>query len=489
MSLKKLVTGRKLALRAKSEEKDNSELEESLRLKWKRNTFGFFDPFLRNCTKERDAIECIVTGTMPRWLSGTLLRNGPGMRKVGKHEYKHLFDGMALMQMFKIEKGKVIYKNKFLKSDSYRRNMKAQRIVVTEFGTRSHRDPCMTLFERMSNYFLCAEVFSDNNVVSYYNIGDELYAVSDTPFIRRIDPQSLKTYEKVDLRNYVAVNTSTSHPHTDSQGNTYNMGSNVGTYNVVMFPKKGGLDEGKVVASIPALRPLSPGYFHSFLMTDNYFVFIEQPLIISIPSVVWQQYSSGTNNRILKWRPQYKTRFFVVDRKSGQVLKQKYIADAFAFFHTINAYEDDGHLVVDICCFTDGKILECLTVKSIESATHSAQETDRQASLMQSSAQRFVFPVIHDLKKHEFQVGSDTNKLDYSSSKAVLEKNGSVYIVPEALTHVGASVAEMPQINYQSFNGKKYRYFYAITRREADYHLGLMKCDTVTKESFVLVLR
>jgi len=139
-------------------------------------------------------------------------------------------------------------------------------------------------------------------------VADEVYAVGDTPFMRRIDPNNLKTYERVDARSYVAVNTSTSHPHIDDNGDTYNMGSNVGTYNIVKYPRKGGFDQATVVASIPTLRPLSPGYFHSFVMTKNYFVFIEQPLVISIPTVVWEQYTGGTNSKILKWRPEYKVR-------------------------------------------------------------------------------------------------------------------------------------------------------------------------------------
>lgn len=210
------------------------------------------------------------------------------------------------MHMFKIGNGSVTYQNRYLRSDSFKSNMRAQRIVVTEFGTRSHSDPCKTLLQRLMSYFTMDEIFSDNDLVGFYPIGDDLYAIADTPFIRRIDPDTLKTFERVDLRKYVAVNTATSHPHTDSEGNSFNMGSNVGTYNITCFPKKGGLQEGSIAASIPTTRPFSPGYFHSFCITENYFVFIEQPLIISIPTVLWEQYSCGTNSKILKWRPKYK---------------------------------------------------------------------------------------------------------------------------------------------------------------------------------------
>lgn len=44
--------------------------------------------------------------------------------------------------------GEVTYRSKFLKSDTYRRNTKANRIVVSEFGTMIYPDPCKNIFSR-----------------------------------------------------------------------------------------------------------------------------------------------------------------------------------------------------------------------------------------------------------------------------------------------------------------------------------------------------
>lgn len=246
-----------------------------------------------------------LSGTIPGWLKGSFLRNGPGINKIGPDQYQHLFDGLALMQMFKIKDSDVTYTSRFLRSDSYKRNMKAQRIVVTEFGTKSFPDPCKTIMQRFTSYFTMDQIFTDNDMVGFYPIADQLYAVSDTPFLHRIDPTDLSTHERVDIRDHIAVNTSTSHPHIDGKGNVFNMGSNVGTYNITLLPRDGGLLKAQLVAQIPAQRPFSPGYYHSFFMTDNYFVFVEQPLVISVRSVVWEQLTFGTNSSILKWRPEY----------------------------------------------------------------------------------------------------------------------------------------------------------------------------------------
>ncbi|KAI1285612.1 Carotenoid isomerooxygenase [Halotydeus destructor] len=317
---------------------------------------------------------------------------------------------MALLQMYVIKDGKVTYRNRFLKSDAYRKNMKAQRIVVTSFGMRAHRDPCMTLLRRFTNYFTAAGLVSDNDLVSFYEVEDKLYAVGDTPLIRRVDPVTLKSQEKVDLRKFVSVTATVAHAHTDKNGNSYNIGSHFGCYNIIMFPKDGGFESGRIVASIPTKHPLNPSYYHSFLMTDNYFVFIEQPLVISIKSTMWRHFTFKSYDKMLKWKPQYKTRFHIVERASGKVLKQKYYAAPFAFFHTINAYEDCGHLVVDICCYEDGKIMETTSLEAIRFSTSSASETERHLKSMNSRARRYVLPIMND--KH-IKVDTMTKECSY----------------------------------------------------------------------------
>lgn len=44
-------------------------------------------------------------GSIPPWLQGTLLRNGPGLFSVGNTSYKHWFDGMALIHSFTFKDG------------------------------------------------------------------------------------------------------------------------------------------------------------------------------------------------------------------------------------------------------------------------------------------------------------------------------------------------------------------------------------------------
>ena len=44
--------------------------------------------------------------------------------------------------------GRVTYQSRYLRGETYRRNMAANRIVVSEFGTGAYPDPCKTIFQR-----------------------------------------------------------------------------------------------------------------------------------------------------------------------------------------------------------------------------------------------------------------------------------------------------------------------------------------------------
>ncbi|CAG2106159.1 unnamed protein product, partial [Medioppia subpectinata] len=96
-------------------------------------------PLLRSCLEEcSQPIKADIKGTIPLWLKGTLLRNGPGLTEVGADKYNHVFDGLALIHRFRINNGAVEYQNRFLRSDTYESNLRANRIVVSEFGTHAY---------------------------------------------------------------------------------------------------------------------------------------------------------------------------------------------------------------------------------------------------------------------------------------------------------------------------------------------------------------
>ena len=84
-----------------------------------------------------------VQGSLPIWLEGALLRNGPAMFEIGGQSFRHWFDGMAMLHRFGFADGRVSYANKFLQSTAYKGNLESGKISYSEFAT--------TLAARFSN--------------------------------------------------------------------------------------------------------------------------------------------------------------------------------------------------------------------------------------------------------------------------------------------------------------------------------------------------
>ncbi|XP_060586231.1 carotenoid-cleaving dioxygenase, mitochondrial-like [Ruditapes philippinarum] len=174
--------------------------------------------------EHENPVEGKITGEIPEWVNGSLYRNGPGMYEVGEYKYNHWFDPLAMITRFHIENKKVTYQNRFLKSESYTENLAAQRIVISGFGTLPVPDPCKNIFQRFLSHFVVDER-NDNTNVNLYPLKDELYASTETQFIRKVDPETLETLERVNLRDYVAVHSATAHPHYDADGTIHNIGN------------------------------------------------------------------------------------------------------------------------------------------------------------------------------------------------------------------------------------------------------------------------
>ncbi|XP_076240151.1 neither inactivation nor afterpotential B [Calliopsis andreniformis] len=474
--------------------------------------------WIRSCEKEvPEPLPGKLIGKIPPWLKGTLLRNGPGSLKVGEYTFNHLFDSSALLHRFAIANGEVTYQCKFVQTDVYKKNTAAQRIVVTEFGTKAVPDPCKSIFQRVAAVFNTSDD-SDNSMISVYPFGDEYYTFSEAGIIHRIDPETLDTKARVKVSDYVGIVNHTSHPHIMNDGTVYNTGLSVTPrgpmYNVVCFSpsritiddfgeekKLSMFDQATIVASIPSRWLLNPAYMHTFGITENYFIIIEQPLAVSLPTLLSCKVKQEPMCAILKWHENENTLIHVVSRDTG-LLEGTFVAEPFFYLHIINQFEtrNRDYIVLDICCYRDAKMLNCLFVDAMKDM----HKNPDYAKMFRGRPLRFVMP----MKRPESNVPLDqnlvtvktvnqaleafedvsdssededvkenpsvnknsgnTNKTSKNDHRNILQRratahrlpNGNIFVKPELLCDLGC---ETPRLNYDSYLGREYRYFYAIS--------------------------
>ena len=53
-----------------------------------------------------------------------------------------------------------------------------------------------------------------------------------------------------------------------------------------------------------------------------------------------------------------------MQRRDGQLFKM-FFAEAFFYLHIVNAYEEDNHVIIDICCYKDATVLDCMFVDAL----------------------------------------------------------------------------------------------------------------------------
>ncbi|XP_030621009.1 beta,beta-carotene 15,15'-dioxygenase [Chanos chanos] len=436
----------------------------------------------KNKEEHPEPIKAEIKGSLPGWLQGTLIRNGPGLFSLGDTSYNHWFDGLALLHSFTFKDGEVTYRSRYLRGDTYNSNMQAGRIVVSEMGTMAFPDPRKNIFNKVIT-FLNHTIpdFTDNcgnNIVRY---GKDYYATSETNYIRKIDPFTLETKEKVDYQKYHALNLVTSHPHYDKEGNSYNLGTSIAEkgktkYTLFKVPSPEecselpvALKKLEVICSVSCRSLLTPSYYHSFGMTENYFIFIEQPLKLDILKMATAYLRGVSWASCLKFQPEENTLIHVIDRKTQKEVATKFYTNAMVVYHHVNAFEEDGHLVFDVVAYNDNSLYDMFFLETLKQQ----KESGNSSTYCRPKYKRFALP----LTDKGGETGEDLVKLKYTTASAVKEKDGKIHCQPEVL----CEGVELPRINYD-FNGQKHRYAYMTGVEMSSVATKIMKFDVETKK-------
>ncbi|XP_047246821.1 beta-carotene oxygenase 2b isoform X1 [Girardinichthys multiradiatus] len=434
-----------------------------------------------------EPISTDIIGTIPNWIHGNFLRNGPGKFEIGNHRFNHWFDGMALLHQFKISNGQVTYKSRFLSSDSYQSNKDQDRIVMSEFGTVTMPDPCKNVFQRFLSRFELPKP-TDNANVSFVTYKGDFYVSTETNIMHKVDPETLEATQKVDWSKFIAVNGATAHPHTEPDGTAYNMGNSYSTkgayYNIIRVPptkeaEEETLEGTTVLCSIPAEDKTKPSYYHSFAMSENYVVFIEQPIKMDLLKIVTGKLTRKSISNCFSWNPKLNTVLHLIHKHTGKVSPIQYLAKPMSTFHQINAYEEHGFLIIDLCASDGGQAIANYNIQNLRKSGEALDEVYN--TLCRVFPRRFVLPL-----RIEPGTPYNQNLIDLPNCTATAVRTGKnkVFCTHEDLhgedLHMYGGL-EFPQINYGKYNMHPYRYFYGCGFR----HLvgdTLLKVDLQGKE-------
>lgn len=325
-----------------------------------------------------------LQGRIPDWVAGTLVRNGPGTFRVGEQQYRHWFDGLAMLHRFTVAGGQVSYANKYLQSRAYDEARATGRISYSEFAT----DPCRSMFQRVQSVF--SPKITDSAKVSIAKIAEHYLALAETPIQVEFDPQTLESVGVFQYEPGTTGQMTTVHPQFDfASDEVFNLVTRfhrVSHYRV--YRLKGQL-EPELASSLPVSQP---AYMHSFGMTENYFILSEFPLVVNpLHLLLWlKPYIEN-----FRWEPKRGAPFWIIDRRTGK-LARKVEADPYFAFHHVNAFERGDELVVDIAAYPDADVLQAYYLNRLKDPTLEVPFGNLRRYRLPLKAGRASYEVISD---------------------------------------------------------------------------------------------
>ncbi|MCP2295134.1 all-trans-8'-apo-beta-carotenal 15,15'-oxygenase [Nocardia amikacinitolerans] len=273
-----------------------------------------------------------IDGSLPKELTGTLYRIGPGKHQVGRSLLHNIFDGDGMISQFVLDGSGVRFRNRYVRTRHFRHGERSDRIRYRGVGGQIPGGP-------LANFGRLPANVANTNIVNY---AGGLLALWELGNPHRIDPDSLETLGPTDFGGKLGfLGAFSAHPKWDPvTGDMYNFGLDllptprIRTYRV---DRSGAL---RCLATVPML---DLGWNHDFALTERYMVFVLDPLL---PNVAKMALATHSFIDSLDFKRAKGTRFLLVPKSGGAPRIVEH--EALLHVHLTNAYDDGADVVVEL---------------------------------------------------------------------------------------------------------------------------------------------
>lgn len=298
--------------------------------------------------REIDDAPVDVRGTLPSWLRGTLLLNGPALWELPRGRLEHWFDGYAMWHALRIDDGRVRYRSRFAASDAYRRSIAAGAPVYGEFGTAN---PAGLLAR------LRSPQATDNPAVVMSRHGTRWVSVTETPHLTYFDPDTLETQVRVDLGGRdEPMHLMSAHGFTLADGSYLNLATALGPKcEMKLFRVRPGATRPEVIGRI---RMPKVGYTHGFALARGHALVWETALRAQPLAFRFGAKAYADNFR---WEPARGSAIHAVALDTGDV--RSWRVPPLMAFHATQAWADDQGLALELAVYEDDAVFEDLRLE------------------------------------------------------------------------------------------------------------------------------
>jgi len=286
-----------------------------------------------------------------------LIRTAPAIFRTEGWRAEHWFDGLGMLYEFALEPGRVRYLQRALES-RVARQAREGRVRTTSFASPNQRSWWQRWMEPIPRV-------TDNANVNVVRMGGEWVAMTESPHQLSIDEETLTVRGRVAYEDALPKAMGMiAHPHHDlGRGQIVNLGMTMGRRAEIIAythaPESRARQEVARV-SLPELP-----YVHSFGLTREHVVVVGHPFSVRPLSLLW---SNRGYIEHFRWRPERGTTLYLMNRSGGP--PRRFETDAFFSFHTVNAFEEDGEVVLDLMAYDDAHVIDALRVAPMTEALH-----------------------------------------------------------------------------------------------------------------------
>ncbi len=274
-------------------------------------------------------VSATLSGSWPKALRGTLLRNGPGLFDRGGQRYQHWFDGDGLIQSWHLGEGGITHQAKFVNTKKFAREDRSGKFEVMAAGTT------------VPNARPVSGPDDANTAnTSLLHIGGKTYALWEAGSAYEIDPESLATVGPKVWRDDLEGAAFSAHPVYEKDGSIWNFGLFDAKLIVYQIGADGALKQAQLI-ELP-----HGGYMHSFSASASKLVFVLAPLM--------RVRDAGSFFEGLGWKPELGSLMVVVPK--SDLSKPRFAEFASgAAYHYADAWDEaDGTLGLRACWYNSG---------------------------------------------------------------------------------------------------------------------------------------
>jgi carotenoid cleavage dioxygenase len=302
----------------------------------------------------------VKRGRIPEGLRGTLYRMSPGPHytPIDPMMY-HWFDGDGVVDALRIDDGRVSHRNRWVRTEKFALEERAGRALfggLRNLATGTPLDGWLALgFKPLELLELRAKAMLglpprkdqmlrvlravDTSNTAIVHMAGRLLSLVESSAAHELDPDTLETRGRFTFGGVVeGMRSMVAHPKIEpGTGTIYTFGYGFGVPQI-MYYVFGADGSSRVVREIDV--PF-PAMMHDFSVTESRAVFYHLPA-----TALRENLESGNP---VRWEPSRGARIGVTLRDDPAAPVQWFDIPACYVFHPMNAFDDGGAVVLDVC--------------------------------------------------------------------------------------------------------------------------------------------